>query len=289
MVMERIHIPVMLKEVVEFMRVFKGGHYFDLTFGEGGHSEEILKLGGEVLAIDRDYSAIEKYKNYGLYKNNEKLTLIHGKFSKWDPLNKKFDGGIIDLGVSTTQLLDKERGFSFYHEGPLDMRMDRTQKLTLRDLLSNISETKLSEALFLYGNVRNARKISKKILSSFHKGKIKVTTDLAALFPRKGMARHGATKIFMVLRMLVNDEIDELVTVLPKAINSLKLGTRLIVISFNSFEDRIVKQTFLKFSRQTDASSLVKIITKKPLTPSNEEIKLNPRARSAKLRCVEKI
>jgi 16S rRNA (cytosine1402-N4)-methyltransferase len=300
--MERLHRSIMLKEVIEFLQVRSGGSYADLTFGEGGHSEEILTQSvTEVMAIDRDLSALELYKKEGKYAGDPRLTLVHGRNSLLAEVldGKKLDGILADLGVSTKQLLKPERGFSFQSAGPLDMRMNPTDDESLADLLNRVDAEELANMIYANAEIKTSRSLARKILDRWRKGELKTTLDLAALMPKiPGKVSHPATALFLGLRMAVNDEKKEVSDGIRSWVECLKPGGRLVVITFHSVEDRVVKHEFAKLSgkcickRQPCScprEERVKLLTPKPVEPSEEELRSNPRARSAKLRAVEKI
>lgn len=286
-----MHIPVLLNEVIDMFSVFKDGLFLDATFGEGGHTLALIeKLNGNVIALDRDLEAIQHYE-----KNNtipQKLELRHSRFSEYFSSSKElFDGILVDLGVSTRQLLIPGRGFSLKAEGPLDMRMDALAESSLSDVLEHYSYEELAELFIKTTDMQHPYRNARIIKNAFQEGKIQNTKDLAQLFP-------DATVIFLALRMIVNKEFEEIEISLPKMIKHLKPSGRLAVITFHSTEDRLVKNIFKKYAGictceemicQCHPEKLVRLITKKPLLPSEEEIQSNPRSRSAKLRCVEKL
>lgn len=299
--MERIHKTILEKEVIELLRVSDQGRYVDLTFGEGGHSQAILSHGGSVVGVDRDEQALRRYRDSGLEKENPKLQLVHAAMSEFAELTEDyFDGAIADLGVSTRQILSTERGFSFQGEGPLDMRMDSTSHRTLAQVLSQISERDLADALYQYAEIKASRRIAATLLTDFRKEKIRTTADLVKLVPGRHIPGkpHPATQLFMALRMLVNEELQEIESAIPAIFRRLKPGGRFCVITFHSVEDRVVKRQFKKLAGlcicdeyPCGCSKEVygELILKKPMLPSEEELHSNPRARSAKLRCIEKL
>lgn len=298
---EWLHIPVLLTEVIDFIRLFDGGLYGDLTFGEGGHTEAFLKGGAkQVWATDRDRSAIEKYQKAGLLAQDPRLKLIHTRFSAFPDYIKgtQLDGILLDLGVSTRQLISPERGFTFQLEAPLDMRMDQTSGMTLHELLHQLSEEELADILYYNADLKGARALARRIHKAVSEGKITTTSDLAQLFGKRTGKAHPATVPFMALRMAVNNELEEISQTLPLLIDCLKPGGRLVVITFHSTEDRLVKRIFKELAGQCICSEVicrcarvqrVKLLTKKPVEASEEEKNKNPRSRSAKLRCVEKL
>ncbi|HAV43030.1 TPA: 16S rRNA (cytosine(1402)-N(4))-methyltransferase [bacterium] len=294
------HVPVMLREVIDFLDPKPGAVYVDATLGTGGHTEIILKRGGRVIGIDVDQEVLNIAKER-LARFGERITYIHTNFSK---LNQVLDGlkletvkGIIyDLGTNLVQLENPERGFSLYRDGPLDMRMDRSLPITCQDLVNNLPEDRLREIIRNYGEERWAKRIARKIVKERKSKPIETTLQLAHIVEEtvfwKGCHKkkgdiHLATKTFQALRIVVNDELDSLKDSLKGVITYLEPGGRIIVLSFHSLEDRIAKHTFLEWAKSDPP--LVKILTKKPLVPTEVEIKGNPRARSAKLRVAERI
>lgn len=300
--MEWVHKSVLLNEVIDFIRLNRDGVYADLTFGEGGHTETLLSGGAkEVWAVDRDSSAVEAYKNQGSLRNDPRLKLKHLRFSEfpaWAADSGAFDGILLDLGVSTRQLIAKERGFTFQQAAPLDMRMDQSEGPTVKELLEGLTEEELANIFYFNADLKNSRTLARKVFNAFHSGAIQTTQDLADCFGNRTGKAHPATVPFMALRMAVNKELEEIAETLPKLVDLLKPGGRLLVITFHSTEDRAVKTIFKKMAGrcicreiicQCSKFARVKILTKKPVEPSSEELRLNPRSRSAKLRCVEKI
>jgi len=295
------HIPVLLKEVIEFIGLKEGAVLGDLTFGEGGHSEAFLERGAQtVWAMDRDQSAIDLYLKEGKYSNDPRLKLNYGRFSTFpdrvDP--NQFDGILVDLGVSTRQLTQKERGFTFQEPAPLDMRMDQGTGPTLKDLLESLSEEEIADILYYNADLKSARVLARKIKKASDEKKIQTTQDLANLFGKKMQRSHPATVPFMALRMAVNQELNEIEETLPRLVDVLKPGGRLVVITFHSTEDRCVKRIFKRLAGLCTCRDViclcskearVKLLTKKPIEASPEELKANPRSRSAKLRCIEKL
>ena len=300
------HIPVLQKEVINYLCPKKEGIYIDATLGGGGHSALIASyLGkrGKIFGIDQDAQALKKAK-VKLAKYGDKISYSHGNFRNLDKIILKFniekvDGILFDLGVSTEQLENPERGFSFSENlnAPLDMRMDLSQKLTAYDVVNEYPEEKIREILYKLGEESYAKKIARRIVSKRKIKPIKTTGDLIELirestppkyrFSRKG---HWASKVFRAIRMEVNQELPALEEVIPKAVSCLKSGGRLVIISFHSLEDRIVKRTFKEMSQPGENKKpLVRLLTKKPIMASPAEIEKNPKADSAKLRAVEKL
>lgn len=309
-----LHIPVMLNEVLEKLSP-NGGVFIDGTFGAGGYTKTILDKDKDntVIAIDRDIAAIQKAQTLQKeYKN--RLVIIRGCFGDMYELVKekhqdKVDGIVLDIGVSSMQIDNKERGFSFQKDGPLDMRMDKSQELSAYHVINEYSETEIADILYKYGEERRSRRIAIKIIEARKKSPITTTGKLAhiiekALPTNKKDKIHPATRSFQGIRIFVNDELGELERALVSAEKLLKTGGRLVVVTFHSLEERIVKKFFRekagltpKSSRhsieanlpilpnkQTTESASFKLIDKKAIKPSEEEIEANPRARSARLR-----
>lgn len=291
------HLPVLVEQVIEFLDPHPDGIYVDCTLGGAGHALKILERSsptGRLIGIDRDGEAIEEaYLRLKLYES--RITLIHGNFSDLREILRelnigKVEGILIDLGVSYQQLIDEKRGFSFQSEGPLDMRMDRTQRKTAAKLINALSRVELEEILRKYGEGRWGRKIAKAIVRHRQKTPIVTTTQLrdiissAVLKPPRRI--HPATKAFQAIRIAVNDELNNLEKAIRDGVPLLKSGGRLCILSFHSLEDRIVKESFRQYEK---ALGLITIITKKPIAPSKGEISENPRARSAKLRVAERV
>lgn len=304
--MEFNHYSVMLGEATDLLQVKKGGTYIDCTFGGGGHTSRILEMldgDGEVIAIDRDLDAIENGKRKFASKNN--LTLVHSNFSEIKTIlgNKKIDGAVIDLGVSSYQLDNSDRGFSYIHDATLDMRMDQTQSLDARTVVNTYSEKELSDIIFAYGEERHARKIARAIVEQRKKAPIETTLELSELIKATlpfESGGHPAKRTFQAIRIEVNDELKIIEPTLEALVDSLKLGGRISVISFHSLEDRIVKQTFARLEKGCtcpkdfpicicNKKPLLSSVTKKPLLPSEKECEENSRSHSAKLRVAEKI
>lgn len=297
--MNSFHTPVLLKEIINGLNVQKNKKYIDATIGGGGHSFEILRLGGIVLGIDCDKDAIDfvrenwklESKKYGIPEKN--LILVKGNFRDLDKiahLNNfdKVSEIIFDLGVSSHQLEVSRRGFSFQKEGPLDMRMDQDLSLTAKDFIYALTKGELYELFTKLGEESHAREFSDLIVRTRGVKPIATTRDLAMIFEKIPSRRvwgiNRATKIFQALRIAVNDELNAIREALPKAVGMLKDKGRILAISFHSLEDRIVKRAFIEFEEK----NMGKIITKKPVTPTKEEIAINRRSRSAKLRIFER-
>ena len=295
------HKSVMLDEVISFIKPGKGDIIVDATIGAGGHSCEILKMigpDGLLIGIDKD-AEILKIAGKSLSKISDIYKLYQADYVDLDYILDKLEiskvqGILLDLGVSSLQLDSLERGFSFSKEGPLDMRMDRTKGITAEDLLKRLSEKEMADIFWRYGGEGRSRRIAKAIIQERRRGtEIKTTTQLAKIVEKalytpgkyqKKRKIHPATRVFQALRIAVNDELKSLEYFLNNVCEFLASGSRIVVISFHSLEDRLVKSAFRKGQ---DASSL-KILTKKPLSPLDSEIRENVRARSAKLRVAER-
>ncbi|HZS76316.1 MAG TPA: 16S rRNA (cytosine(1402)-N(4))-methyltransferase RsmH [Ktedonobacteraceae bacterium] len=314
------HIPVLLNEVLEFLQPRAGGQYVDGTLGGGGHTEAILERSapdGKVLGIDTDAEAIERVSQRlaGMVQSG-RLRLAQGNFAELARIVKdeagfvsSVDGILLDLGFSSYQMEDPERGFSFSADGPLDMRLDRSQELTAFDLVNSASEQELADIFWKYGEERRSRQIAWRIVRERAKAPIRNTAQLARLaaagMPHKPGTIHPATRIFQALRIAVNGELERLQEVLPQMLEVLSAGEhtggsggRMVVISFHSLEDRLVKG----FMRREASDCIcppgtpvcvcghkarLRILTPRPVTPTSEEVNANPRARSAKLRAAE--
>ena len=295
------HVPVLLKEAVDRLAVKKGGRYVDGTFGRGGHSREIVRRGGEVLGIDRDDAAVAAAGDLRVVKGN------HGEIERIAHENgwNEVDGVLLDLGVSSPQLDEAGRGFSFLRDGPLDMRMDRSGGVTAADLVNSESAERLEEIFRAWGEEPRARQIAKAILRARdEKGmRFERTVQLAdfigGLLGRHG-GHHPATRVFQALRMEVNDEMGGLKRALEGGVKILKPGGRFAIITFESLTDRFVKRFFADHvgrmrSLQQGGEEWVGeepravAVTRKAVVAGNEEVRVNPRARSAKLRVIEKV
>jgi len=301
--MEKFHRSVMVAEAMDLLRISAQGRYLDCTFGEGGHTQAMLAAGAaEVVGLDRDREALTIYAEAGELRADPRLTLKHGRFSDTHRLfTSAFDGILMDLGVSTRQLLLAKRGFSFSQTGPLDMRMDAAgESLTLGQHLSQISAEELAEQLERNADLTRTLPMARDLLDSYRNGKITNTNELSKIMGQRWGKRHPATVLFLALRMMVNEEWEEIEAGIPAAVDALKPGARLVVITFHSTEDRVVKRLFKLLSGKCACEwgaticacpkvKRVSLVTKKPLVPSREEMRTNPRARSAKMRCVEKL
>ena len=276
-----VHESVLPQEIIDNLDLQAGGHYLDATLGGGGHSNLILATNPQikVTAIDRDENAINHaLQRLEAYK--DRITVWRGNFADYLPFAQRFDGIIADLGVSSPQLDHPERGFSFRLEGDLDMRMDTSQDLTAADIVNHWKEKDLADLIYLYGEERLSRRIAKSIVSKrpFYTT-LELADTIASCVP--GKYRHGrihpATRTFQALRIRVNQELESLEKFIQVAPSWLKPEGKIAIISFHSLEDRIVKHQF-------KGHELLKVITKKPIIPTAEEQKINPRSRSAKLR-----
>jgi len=292
------HIPVMLNEVLGYLNLKPGQTIVDATIGTGGHSQKILErisVGGRLIGIDRDAESLdiarERLKEYSNVCN-----FIHGNFSDIDvileSLNvRKIDGILLDLGVSSFQLDNPSRGFSFQNEGPLDMRLDRNNYISAYDLLNNLNEDEISTLLWNFGQEKWHNRIARLLVKEREKHPIATTKELSnivvrAIPPKYRHYRiHPATRTFQAVRIAVNRELENIEKGINKMVDFLNPGARMCVISFHSLEDRIVKFSFRNFQ----SLEKIRIITPKPLTPTPEEIKENPSSRSARLRVAERI
>jgi 16S rRNA (cytosine1402-N4)-methyltransferase len=294
------HIPVLLEEVMAGLHCRTGGVYVDCTIGLGGLGARILDAvgpGGMLIGIDRDEEALAMTRGR-LNQFTSQLRLLHGSFRdiKRDVHASGFscvDGIVFDLGVSSAQLNDPSRGFSFMEEGPLDMRMDRSGETTAAQLLEGLSEVELSNMIFQYGEERYARRIARSIARARELRPLRTTTDLVSVIRSAvpGSYRHGrihfATRTFQALRIAVNGELDILAAAFRDAAGMLSPGGRLCIISFHSLEDRIAKHTIRELSQGPEPMLLTK--TKRPIVASEHEVTANPRSRSAKLRIAERL
>lgn len=307
--MSILHAPVLLKESIDLLITDKSGSYFDATLGFGGHTEAILqKLDskGKLIATDVDENAFNYCKEK--FKNDKRVSLYKFNFSMVDVIAKiesisGFDGILADLGVSSFQLDDPQSGFTFRTETILDLRMDKSRKQTAADVVNEFNEEELSLIFRDFGEERNHKKIARAIVNRRETKKIKTTTDLKQIiseFTPVNYLTKTLSRIFQALRIYVNDELNMLKEFLERSVDVLKPGGRLVIISYHSLEDRIVKDFFRNESVTSltpkedpfglkKKSARLKIITRKPVLPAKEEVRINRRARSAKLRAAERI
>jgi len=311
------HVPVLLKEAIDFLAVKRGGTYLDATVGLGGHSYEIARrLGalGHLIGFDKDAAALEvaakrlavRSSSFAVRegadedptRNDEPpdwplVTLIHGSFAELANGEQRtaYDGILADLGVSSLQLSDPARGFSFQAEGPLDMRMNPMSGETAEQVVNHIDERELADVIYEFGEERRSRRIARAIVRS---RPIRTTKQLVEVISAAARSMnwkheririHPATRTFQALRIFVNRELDDLKALLEAAPRVLKPGGRLVVISFHSLEDRIVKDAL----REGAQRGWYRLLTKKPVTAGAEEIDRNPRSRSAKMRAAERV
>lgn len=300
MLSANFHTPVMLREVLEYLDLEPPDTIVDATLGTAGHSEEILKRilpGGGLIGIDRDQDSLSVARKR-LSEFESACKFIRGNFVDLDILLaglgiEKVDGILFDLGISSFQLQDSARGFSFQNEGPLDMRMDRDSYISAYDLINNLNEDELSNLLWNFGEERWHNRIARVLVKQRQRQPIATTVELADIvsksIPLKYRCRHyrihPATRTFQAVRIAVNREIEILEAAVVKAIAALKEKGRICVISFHSLEDRVIKHAF----RKAEAEGSITILTPKPLTPAQSEVLTNPASRSAKLRAAERI
>tara|TARA_B100000902_G_C27202225_1_gene859681 strand:+ start:34 stop:927 length:894 start_codon:yes stop_codon:yes gene_type:complete len=296
-----LHVPVLLEESLDFLLHNLSGSYLDLTFGRGSHSQEILKRlssDGKLDAVDRDKDAVLYGKENII---DSRFSIHHSNYSEIDTLfsNEQFDGIILDLGTCSTHLDDPKRGFSFQNNGPLDMRMDTSAGLSASKWLNNASEKEISNILYKYGEEKASRKIAHAIVESREIKYIETTIELSDIIQRaiKRTGKiHPATKSFQAIRIHVNNELHHLKIVLSKLEQFLKLGGMVVIISFHSLEDRIVKNFFKPeiqdFHKDIPINPSIRQTyrcIKKKVRPSNDEIKINPRSRSAVMRVFSRL
>lgn len=304
------HIPVLYYETLDNLVINPDGIYIDCTLGGGSHSEGILERlsdKGLLISIDQDTNAIE-YSKKRLEKFGSKWKVFKGNFENIDTIAymagiDKVDGILMDIGVSSKQLDDPKRGFSYRYDVKLDMRMNTEQKISAYDVVNTYSEEQLSKIIFEYGEERHARKIAKLIVEERKPSPIEKTSDLIALIRRaypERASKHPAKKTFQAIRIEVNRELEVLENAMSKAVELLKVGGRLAIITFHSLEDRIVKNKFKDLATACKCPKDIpicvcggvkkfEIITKKPIIPIDDELKNNNRAHSSKLRILERI
>lgn len=307
------HKSVLLAEAVEYLNIKEDGIYFDGTLGRAGHSSEILKnlsAEGKLIAVDRDTAAIKAVREK--FGDNQSLILAHANFQDFDLVFKDLaveavDGMLFDLGVSSPQLDNPERGFSYQKDGPLDMRMNPEQELTAADIVNNYSKSDLETIITEYGEENWAARIAEFIVENRADKKIETTSELVEIIKqavpkavRRNSGGHPARRTFQALRIETNDELNQLKNLIEKAVSYLNPGGRLVIISFHSLEDRIVKHKFRDLASDCscppdfpicvcDKKAELKVITRSPIRASEAEKDENPRARSAKMRAAEKI
>jgi 16S rRNA (cytosine1402-N4)-methyltransferase len=321
--MQTQHVPVMLEEVLKYLQPKAGGSYVDGTVGGGGHTEAILERtapDGKVLGIDSDSQALARVRErLAQVVSDGRLVLVHGNFAELARIVHEagfvsIQGVLLDLGFSSDQMGDPQRGFSFSVDGPLDMRLDQSQALSAADLVNSASEHELADIFWRYGEESRSRQIARRIVRERAKGAITRTAQLAGLaaagVPYRARAIHPATKTFQALRIAVNHELEGLETVLPQILDVLSsgriddvgsagnVGGRMVIITFHSLEDRLVKG----FMRREASDCIcpphtpvcicghkarLRVLTRKPVIPTAQEVIANPRARSAKLRAAE--
>ena len=304
MIDESFHIPVLTEEVIDLLLVKKSGTFLDVTSGFGGHSAAILEElnGGSLIATDQDPEAIRFLKSK--FKTEERISIHQARFSELHKLfsANDFDGILADIGVSSYQLDTAERGFSFMKDGPLDMRMNQNIGEDASSWLNNAPEQEISNIIWKYGEEKKAKRIAKAIVEARKSFKIRTTKELAEIIleetPRRfNDKKHPATKTFQAIRIFINNELEELDLLFDFISKHLKIGGRTCIISFHSLEDRMVKRFFRDHSRRdpklsklpnlADDSSF-KLVTK-AIKPSENEMNINPRSRSATLRVIERI
>ncbi len=298
--MEYQHFPVMAQKVIEYLDPKPGEVFVDATLGMGGHSREILARimpGGTLVGIDRDNESLDKARQ-NLGELAPSCRLLHGNYADIDILLKglslhRIDGIVMDLGVSSVQLQDADRGFSFQSDGPLDMRMDRAGNVSAYDLVNTLPEDEFSRILRDFGEERWHNRIARLVAERRREKPISTTSELAEIvfraipvrFRRSHYRIHPATRTFQALRIAVNKELESLQPSLEKMFQILSTGGRLCVISFHSLEDRIVKHSF----RKAAGEGRIEILTRKPATPRESELQQNPASRSAKLRAAKRL
>jgi 16S rRNA (cytosine1402-N4)-methyltransferase len=290
------HIPVMTSEVLQHLRPEGGGVFVDCTVGLGGHARALLEAGASrVLGLDRDPEALARAEET-LAPWSDRIALVHADFRALDEIldrqqMARIDGALADLGVSSLQLDAPGRGFSFGRDEPLDMRMDGSSGDTAADLVARATERELADTIFTYGEERFSRRIARAIVAARQEAPVDTTARLAAIvrraIPRRGFMRiDPATRTFQALRIWVNRELEGLDRFIEIAVARLRAGARIAIISFHSLEDRVVKHTMRALEQR---EPLVRVLTRKPVIPTEREVERNPRARSAKLRAAERL
>lgn len=294
-----LHVPVLLEETMDFLGVNREGIYVDCTIGLGGHALELLEQNpkAKLIGFDLDEQSLlqtkERLKPYA-----DRVELYHSNFKYLPDLELDFAkvrGVLLDLGLSSYHLDSPERGFSYNKEGPLDMRMDLRNKTTAAKLVNKSSESRLAQIFYDFGELRQARRLAKEIVSRRKVKKFETTTELLSIVedvcrwrPQRGKT-HPAARVFQALRIEINQELKDLSGFFERIVEKLKVKTRIVAISFHSLEDRIVKRTFMDMASSLNGRTpILKILTKKPVTPTEREIQQNFRSRSAKLRAAER-
>lgn len=296
---EKGHSPVLVKEVLEFLDADRDGIYVDCTVGLAGHALAILERNPRsfIIGLDRDELSL-RLASKRLASFSKRVKLFHIDFRSIEELKLDFSkirGFLMDLGISSYQLDSPQRGFSFNLEGPLDMRMDQRGNITAARIIQTYPEQKLADVLARYGELNKTRVLAREIVSLRKLGKLKSTVELREVVekiynwrPQKGKI-HPAAKVFQALRIEVNQELERIKECLEYIITSAVPGTRFVAISFHSLEDRIIKQSFASLAKPENRSPAIKLLTRKPVMATEDEIKLNSRARSAKLRAAQRI
>lgn len=296
------HAPVLLSETVAFLDPSRGGTFVDCTLGLGGHAAALLEAGAaRVIGIDRDAGAIEVARER-LAPWGDRVVLAHADYRELTSVLARLgvgpvDGALADLGVSSMQLDEPSRGFSFRADGPLDMRMDVSRGATAAEMLAEVEEQDLADVIFRFGEDRKSRRIARAIVAAREEAPIETTARLASIVRRAaggGVYQRidPATRTFQALRIWVNRELEGLDAFVVDAVRALRLGGRLVIIAFHSLEDRIVKHTarvLAKGDGLLRSEGLVRVLTKKPVVAGQAERDVNPRSRSAKLRAVERV
>jgi 16S rRNA (cytosine1402-N4)-methyltransferase len=303
------HEPVMTREVITFLEPGKGGIFVDCTVGLGGHARAMLEAGASrVIGLDRDTAALDIAAR-SLAGFRDRIELVHSDYRAIESVLdsrgiERIDGALADMGMSSFQLESEGRGFSFQRDDPLDMRMDTSTGPTAADLLRDASETELADAIYQFGEERFSRRIARSLVHARDAAPVRTTAQLAAIVrravPRRGFPRiDPATRTFQALRIWVNRELEHIDDFLATVARRLRAGARLVVLTFHSLEDRIVKHTLRALAQGTEPRNArmtppkdiprVRLLTKKPVTPQPDEVERNPRARSAKLRAAERV
>lgn len=300
------HISVLLNETIDLLDVKEGGTYIDGTLGRGGHTSEILKRlkNGKLYCFDLDSDAINKSKEY--LKDYDNVTFIHDNYCHMNKYVDSVDGIILDLGVSSPQFDEAQRGFSYRFDGPLDMRMNKESELTAEKIVNEYSKEELQKIFWNYGEEKFSGPIAKKIVEVRQEKRITTTFELVeiikSVLPQKILAKkgHPAKQVFQALRIAVNGELDSLEYFLEHFPEIAKVGTRVVIITFHSLEDRLVKQTFKSLSTVKDDLNIIKrpeeiekpkwqLLNKHVVVASEKELEENPRSKPAKLRGIEKV